>query len=235
MIFIAGNESFLQGNLHYATACADAGKKGVIVNTIFCGSETMAIKDKWNLGAQCGNGSFTTINQDAKDRQIATPFDSLLLELNQLLGKSYIRYGKRGEERLDAFRQADTAATFDPKDINKVVAWTVVRSDQRLYDITGWDIIDAFEKNAAIIDTVDVNTLPDTLKTKSRSELRSILSHKLTERVAMRKQIASLNNQRDAYILAEKSKLAGDEARTLKTEIEKIIREQVKRFNMYIE
>lgn len=39
VIFIAGNEDFLQGKLHYTRACDEAKKKGVIVNTIFCGDQ----------------------------------------------------------------------------------------------------------------------------------------------------------------------------------------------------
>jgi len=37
VIFIAGNESFLQGDISFTKACEEARRKGVVVNTIFCG------------------------------------------------------------------------------------------------------------------------------------------------------------------------------------------------------
>lgn len=66
VIFIAGNEDFLQGSLTYTKACATARDKGVIVNTIYCGDRLQGIREHWNLNAECGNGSYTNINQDAR-------------------------------------------------------------------------------------------------------------------------------------------------------------------------
>ncbi len=66
VIFISGNEDFLQGNISYTVACEEAKKKGVIVNTIYCGDRMQGIREHWNLGAECGNGSFSNINSNAK-------------------------------------------------------------------------------------------------------------------------------------------------------------------------
>jgi hypothetical protein len=59
VIFISGNEDFLQGNISYTLACTEAKNKGVIVNTIYCGDRLQGIKEHWNLLGECGNGSFT--------------------------------------------------------------------------------------------------------------------------------------------------------------------------------
>jgi hypothetical protein len=45
VIFIAGNEDFLQGNVTYTAACAKAKEKGVIVNTIYCGDRMQGIEN----------------------------------------------------------------------------------------------------------------------------------------------------------------------------------------------
>ena len=98
VIFIAGNEDFLQGNLHYTKACTIAKSKGVIVNTIYCGDRMQGIREHWNLAGECGNGSFTNINQDAKEPDIPTPFDNTLVTLNEKLNTTYIGYGYWGEQ-----------------------------------------------------------------------------------------------------------------------------------------
>lgn len=93
VIFIAGNEDFLQGSVSYTKACAAANKKGVIVNTIYCGDRMQGIREHWNLAGECGNGSFTNINQDAAIEDITTPYDSVLFSLNDQLNNTYIAYG----------------------------------------------------------------------------------------------------------------------------------------------
>jgi len=49
VVFIAGNEDFLQGTVLYTSACTKAKEKGVIVNTIYCGDRMQGIKEHWNL------------------------------------------------------------------------------------------------------------------------------------------------------------------------------------------
>ncbi|MFN0082583.1 MAG: hypothetical protein ACKVOM_08700 [Ferruginibacter sp.] len=65
VIFIAGNENFLQGDVVYTKGCALAKDKGVIANTIYCGDRMARIKEHWNFAGERGDGSFTNINQNA--------------------------------------------------------------------------------------------------------------------------------------------------------------------------
>mgnify|MGYP001792544941 CR=1 FL=1 len=96
VIFIAGNEDFLQGSLLYTKACNEAKQKGVIVNTIYCGDRMQGIREHWNLSSECGNGSFTVINQNEKVEEIPTPYVSILFSLNGQLNNTYIAYGYAG-------------------------------------------------------------------------------------------------------------------------------------------
>lgn len=93
VIFIAGNEDFLQGMLPFTKACSMAKQKGVIVNTIYCGDRTQGIREHWNLGAECGDGSFTNINSDARIDDFATPYDDPIFKLNEQLNATYVGYG----------------------------------------------------------------------------------------------------------------------------------------------
>ena len=54
------------------------------------------IQEHWNLGSECGGGSFTNINQDAKLEDIPTPYDSMLFVYNEKLNSTYIAYGDKG-------------------------------------------------------------------------------------------------------------------------------------------
>jgi hypothetical protein len=235
VIFIAGNEDFLQGDLSFTTACAEAIKQGVIVNTIYCGDKMQGIREHWNLGSECGNGSFTNIDGNAKPLDIPTPYDSTLFVLNEKLNNTYIYYGADGKE---SHSRQDMMDKSNAK-VNTTIAANraAIKGNSRLYDNANWDLLDAARNDSTIIAKVDMKTLPESLQKKSRSELKQIVTEKDKERSAVQKQIEAVNSQRQVYIAAEKIKAAtaGPNRSTLEMEVEKIVRQQAKRFNMTID
>jgi hypothetical protein len=232
VIFIAGNEDFLQGDIQYTRACEEAKKKGVIVNTIYCGPKMQGITEHWNLGAECGNGSFSNINQNAREKDIPTPYDSSLMTLNEKLNRTYIYYGNSGEKNMGLMGFIDQSNSFRGDAYMKRVS---VKGNSKLYNNSTWDVVDANGADSTFAAKVDMKTLPDSLKNKSRAELLEIVKAKSAERAAVQKEIQTMYTQREIYINNEKAKgSTKNNDQTLETEIEKIIREQVKRFNMVI-
>jgi hypothetical protein len=234
VIFIAGNEDFLQGNLHYTKACTEAKNKGVIVNTIYCGDKMQGIREHWNLAGECGNGSFTSINQNAKEEEIPTPYDSLLITLNGNLNSTYVTYGYAGAS------YAAKQATMDTKNAQaskkQQIARIKTKASSKVYNNAKWDLVDADADGKLEEVIADKNALPDSLKNKSKEEIKVIVEQKSKERAAVNQQINDLNSKRDAYITEERKKQANTkQENTLETEVEKIIKEQAKRYNMKIE
>ena len=234
VIFIAGNEDFLQGNLSYTKACAEAKKKGVIVNTIYCGDRMQGIKEHWNLSAECGNGSFTNINQDVKIEEIPTPYDSLLFSLNDKLNGTYSSYGFAGKVNYANQASADIMNAQMSKSAGlKRVA---VKGKKNLYKNADWDLVDAADGSKDFFTKLDKKTLPDSLQNKSRDEIEKIVNEKSKERNNVQKEIETINTQREIYIAAERKKNAvKNNAQTLETAVEKIIKEQAKRYKMNIQ
>jgi hypothetical protein len=234
VIFISGNEDFLQGDVLYTTSCAEAKKKGVIVNTIYCGDRMQGIKEHWNLAGECGNGSFTNINQDAKLPDIPTPYDSTLIVLNEKLNGTYLYYGADGITNYA--RQNSMDASNFSSGMGIAAKRTAVKGNAQLYNNSTWDLLDATRADSTFIAKVDMKTLPDSLKNKSRAELQQIVDKKNTERSAVQKEIMTISTQRENYIAAEKLKAANNiNSQTLESEVEKVIRLQAKRFNMVIQ
>lgn len=234
VIFIAGNEDFLQGSVSFSQACAAAKKKGVIVNTIYCGDKMRGVREHWNLGSECGTGSYTNINSDAKIDDIPTPYDSTIFVLNNQLNNTYVAYGTGGAAA--SVKQAEVDQLNYKMNKSVAAKRVAVKSKKGLYKNTTWDLVDAQEADAQFIDKVDLKTLPDSLKNKSRAEVKKIVAQKTTQRNNIQKDIANLSIQREAFIVAEKKRSAANtNTPTLETEVEKIVREQAKRYNMTIE
>jgi hypothetical protein len=234
VIFIAGNEDFLQGSIHYTKACNEANRKGVIVNTIYCGDRLQGIKEHWNLAGECGQVSYTTIDQDAKLEDIPTPYDSTLFLLNNKLNGTYLVYGLSGAYNFSTQAKVDQMNLSQGK--RGAAKRVVVKANKQLYNNSGWDLLDASAADSTFIAKVDMNNLPDSLQNKSRGELQQLVDVKTAERGLIQKEILIVNSQRENYIATEKAKAVNNNKETtLETEIEKIIKEQVKRFKMIIQ
>ena len=235
VIFIAGNEDFLQGNLHYSKACTEAKNKGVIINTIYCGDKMQGIREHWNLAGECGNGSFTNINQNAREEEIPTPYDSLIYSYNDKLNATYIAYGYAGASYQQKQARMDAANSTMSKEAGLKRIKT--KSNGAVYKNAQWDLVDAKDESGeAILDKIDKKELPDSLKNKSKEDLKRIINEKSKQRSVVQSEIAKLNTQRDAYIATEKAKNAvKNNTATLETEVEKIIKEQAKRYKMKID
>ena len=233
VIFIAGNEDFLQGNLNYKKACDLAKQKGVVVNTVYCGDRMQGMSEHWNINDECGGGSFTNINQDAKIDEIATPYDDVILSLNDSLNNTYLYYGTNGSGYANNQKQLDQKNYSVSKSV--AVKRSMVKSKSTLYENANWDMVDKVTEDKEFVNKVDVKTLPDSLRNKTKAEIQKIVLVKKEERAIIQQKIAEKSILRDKYIATEKAKKSGKEnVSTLETEIEKIIRKQAKQFKMII-
>ena len=234
VIFIAGNEDFMQGRVPYEEACALAQKKGVIVNTIYCGPRNRGIDERWDLGNKCGGGSYTHINHNLKLEDDPTPYDSTLLTLNSQFNATYLPYGPRGAR---AYAQQAEVDQLNFGMSRKVAARRVaVKSQSKLYHNGDWDLVDAVERDSSFLSRVDRSHLPDSLKSKSPQQLKQLVQAKKAQRVQLQQQINRVQQQRDQFLVEERTPATGSpELSTLETEIEKIIKQQVRRFGMVIE
>lgn len=233
VVFIAGNESFRQGGVSFTQACTEAKGKGVIVNTIYCGDRQQGIREYWNLVGECGNGSFSNINQDHKIEDIATPYDDEIFKLNEQLNGTYITYGARGKEYYSKQEQMDAANAGMSK--KAAIKRTETKSNSKVYNNSVWDLVDRAGDNEAEIEKIDKKTLPDSLQNKTTAQLKVIVREKKKERAAIQAKIIALNQKREQYINDQKKKGGAATVSTLETEVERIIGEQVKRFKMKIE
>lgn len=232
VIFIAGNEDFLQGNLPFTKACTVAKQKQVIVNTIYCGDRMQGLKENWNLGAECGNGSFTHINSNASIDLVATPYDDRLFELNKSLNATYIGYGQLGRESKVKQEEADAENYAMSKEV--AADRVIVKGKKSLYSNTQWDLVDAQEADPQFYKKVAPAALPEVIRNKSKAELKLYIESLSKNRKEIQKELEAIQEQREKFIRAEKAKKTGTAEQTLATEMEKILRDQARRTGIQI-
>jgi hypothetical protein len=232
VIFIAGNESFRQGSVPYTQACELARRMGVVVNTIFCGSREEGLREYWNLGAECGEGSFTHIDQEARPREIPTPYDTVLFSLNQQLNQTYLSYGSAGLARYERQAKADELNYAMSKSVAAVRV--KAKGSGNIYKNEDWDMVDAAAADPDFIKKLDRNSLPDSLKQKSDAELTALVRSRQQQRNALQAEITSVSAKREAYLAEARRKDATAQSQTLETAMERILRAQAARYHMLI-
>ncbi|MBN2589355.1 MAG: VWA domain-containing protein [Sedimentisphaerales bacterium] len=207
VIFIAGNEPFTQGSVDYNKACKEAIAKGIIVNTIHCGTESEGISGHWKDGAVLADGRFLNIDHNSQvvQNNISAPQDKEIAELNLKLNGTYIAFGNKGAEGLQRQMAQDLNASSSSRG---AAADRAVAKSSFNYINSNWDLVDALKDNKVDLDEIKKEDLPENMQTMTIDERKAYADAKATERVNIQKRIQELNAQRETYIQAELKKLA---------------------------
>ena len=231
-IFIAGNEEFTQGSVKYTVACKAAISKGIIVNTIHCGSESDGISGKWKDAAAISDGRFLIINHNAQVAAIPAPQDKDIAELNAKLNTTYVAYGAKGAEGKGRQIAQDANAAAAPA-APAVTAQRAVSKASANYSNSGWDLVDrAKEKDFDISKVADAE-LPEEMRKLSVEERKTYVEKKRAEREELQKKLTSLAAARDKYV-AEKQKEQSKDP-TLASAVTTAVREQAEKKGMSFE
>jgi hypothetical protein len=198
-LFIAGNEPFTQGPVKYTDICKKAIASGIVVNTIFCGSNQEGIDSKWKNGADLADGSYIAIDQDRKVEDIAAPQDSAIMALGQKLNATYIGYGSAGAARKSMQTEQDRMALSAAP--ASMVQRSIAKSSSN-YGNAGWDLVDAKKEKRVEVATLDEESLPSEMKKMSAKERETYIDAKSKERAELQSAINKLNEERRKYIAA---------------------------------
>ena len=226
MIFIAGNEEFTQGNVSYQQACDAAKKKGVVVNTIYCGNVNDGIGLGWNGGAELTGGAFMSIDQNSKTAYVPTPYDGQIAALNDKLNATYVYYGASGEYRKEQqIVQDNNAASYG---VANVAERSFCKSSHA-YKNSSWDLVDAAKDNEKVITETKSDDLPKEMRTMSIEQRKVYIRQKSEERTKIQGGIQSLNKKRQEYIYKTPQ---GSKDKMLDASMMKAIKEQGRAKNL---
>ncbi len=230
VVFIAGNEPFTQGDVDYKTACRSAIKKGIVVNTIFCGNYEQGIRTSWKDGADLADGKYMNIDHNQKIVHISAPQDKTIVELGQELNQTYIAYGKAGKGKKERQKRQDKNALSVNEEV--MVQRSVAKSSPQ-YSNTTWDMVDAIKEGKVKIEDMKEEDLPEELKKMNKKERKEYVEKMQKKREAIQKKIKKLNQERQKYVLEKRKQISGEQ--TLDEALVKAIKEQASKKNYKFE
>jgi hypothetical protein len=222
VIFIAGNEPFTQGPVDYRESCKAAIAKGIVVNTIHCGTEFEGINGKWKDGAVLADGRSLNIDHNHQVVHIPAPQDVEIAALSVRLNDTYIPYGQAGQVAQERqMAQDNNAAQASPQ---SVVQRAVTKSSSN-YVNTGWDLVDAVKAGQVDLKAISKKDLPEAIREMNAEQRRSHVAAKAAERAEVQARIQKLNEQRNQFVAEEMAKQQ-QQPQTLGSAMKRAIREQ---------
>jgi hypothetical protein len=197
IIYIAGNEEFTQGRVSYRDSCARAARKGIIVNTIFCGSNADGIATLWKDGADRADGRYMSIDQDRVVQEVQTPYDQEIVSLGDKLNRTYVGYGSAGEALKS--RQAEQDVNAASMGAAAPVERSVAKA-QGAYQNAGWDLLDALAQKQVTLGSLKDEDLPPEMKGMTQAQKEKYVKDLAAQRVELQKKINDANEKRRLFI-----------------------------------
>ncbi len=218
-----------QDDMKYPVALARAKQRGIVVNTIQCGSdgETTA---PWRNIAALGAGDFLHVEQSGSAVAISTPFDDKLARLSAALDETRLYYGNAMEQ---AATRAKTAATSKMEEkaspAIKARRATFNASESGAANLLGdKELVSEVASGRVRLEDIRKDELPRQLQAMAPTAQASFLKDNAAKRDALKKELTAAADKRSAY-LKEKVAESGGASDSLDAKLFGTLREQAKR------
>jgi hypothetical protein len=226
IIFVAGNESADQDReVPFRDACRRAIAKGIMVNSIYCGSSTDGIATGWREVATLADGQYASIDQNRGTVEVATPYDRDLQRLSAELNTTYLGYGRAGKE--GAARQV--AQDANAASLSPAAAASRATAKASAVYVNTWDLVDAVREKRVDLEKAKEEDLPEPMRAMSVEERKAHIEAMGARRAALQKEIAELTTKRRGHIEAERKKTGQKEHQAFDAAVRKAMREQAEK------
>jgi len=211
---------------------ASAVRRGIIVNTIQCGSMGPTTR-AWRAIAEHGNGQYFAIADNGGVQAITSPYDEEMGGLSNRLGRTFVPYGfgagAEGEMNRSALaREKAGVETRVAADAPPVAKAERAMNKAFSKDAYVGDLLQSLENGSVTFETINPADLPVELRRLPSADLKLELERRLAERRELRAQIVELSKQRESYVKTERKKKDGKEE-GFDTVVAKTVKEQMAR------
>lgn len=217
-----------QDDVKYDVTLNTARERGIVVNTIQCGSDGTATGD-WRRVASLGAGQYFQVGQAGNAVAVATPYDRKMAEVARKLDDTRLYYGSATEL---AEKRAKVEAT------DKLHAGASVASQARRAAFNasrsgvdnllgGKDLVEDVKAGKVDLGKLDKDKLPATLQAMPAPAVAAKLEETAKQREELQRELGTLAKERSQYLRKEVAQ-AGGARDSLDAKVYGAIREQSK-------
>jgi Mg-chelatase subunit ChlD len=215
-----------QDDRKYPQIVAAAAAKGIVVNTIQCGSMTETVAP-WRHIASLGRGRYFTVEQAGSAVAIATPFDEELARLAAELDGTRLYYGSAREVAAMASKVEATERLTEEASVSARARRGVFNAGEAGAGnfLGGRELVDDVASGRVDLASVPEAELPASIAALPPEQQRAAVAQTADKRAELKEQIAKLAADRDAFIEAEVKENGGADA-SLDVQIYEAVRDQ---------
>jgi uncharacterized protein YegL len=188
---------------------AGALRKGIIVNTIQCGSMGETTR-AWKAIAERGNGQYFAIADDGGVQTVSTPYDDEMGNLATTLGSTFLPYGfgTGTAGRVARTEAAKQAAETEGRIVDMLPMVKAERALNKVVNEQAYigDLLQSIENGSVKLEDINPADLPEELQALDPAQRTAEVEKRLGERRTLRARILELSKQREAFVDAERSK-----------------------------
>jgi uncharacterized protein YegL len=215
-----------QDDVKYSAVVAAAVAKGIVVNTIQCGSLSDTVAP-WQHIAALGRGRYFTVEQAGSAVAVETPFDARIATLAAELDGTRLYYGSADERaamaaKVDATTRLNEEASVAARARRGAFNVSSAGKDNLLGER---ELVDDVASGRVDLAAVPPAQLPASIAVLPPEAQSEVLAQTALKREELKQQIAELAAERDAYIEAN-VEAAGGAGASLDQQIYDAVREQ---------
>ncbi len=180
--------------------------KDIVVNTIQAGQHP-ATRNQWQSIAAAGQGTFLRVDHSGNPVAIGTPYDRPMAELSRSMDETWLGYSESAEARaVDSARFHQSASLSSRA---RRAAFMAKPGTE-----TNWlgdgDLLRDLDSGAVRLDDIPEAGLPPALRQLTEAQRQQKLSALSSHRAQLKRQLAQLSQQRDAYLASRLAATGGD-------------------------
>ena len=208
-------------DVKYPVTCKKACAKGIIINTVQCGTDPECAKFWKDICAKA-EGSYIQIEQNGGVVAVATPFDKRLGEINDELARSTLVFGNR-HKQMEGKDKA-RAATALPAESKADRAGFAGKGGGKA---ATYDLLDAIKAKEVDLKKLKKEELPPELQKLDEKGQKEYLDKLGKKRAVLAKEARELDTKRAEFIKKELEKKGGKNA--FDTQVLETLRKQAKK------
>jgi len=187
--------------VQYPAIVAAAREKGIVVNTIQCGEDSVTV-EPWSAIAHLGGGDFLQVEQSGGAVAFDSPFDAQIAELSAKLDATRLYFGSEDEKARMRDKVAATDKLHDGASPATLARRGVFNAgDGGRANLLGEkELVSAVVTGAVSLDEIDNEALPEELRPMAPAEQAEHVAKLARERADIQRQIVALADDRNAYI-----------------------------------
>jgi Mg-chelatase subunit ChlD len=206
---------------NYRNTARQASNKGLVVNTIRCGSDTETQK-VWQEIARIGGGEYFSIAQNGGVTTISTPYDAELSRVADAIEGTTVA---RNSSRIRALESRTANAALPAA--SKADRASFNSKSAQVYG--SWDLSTQYAANELDVKTLKTEDLPPEMQKLTPSQRAKYLQGKVEERKKAQSRLDVLQKQRNAYIQQQMASTRTNDKDAFDVLVKKTVKSQAAR------